>query len=72
MGCGSSAGQGDWVIEDEEVSRPKRVERPALDGLSVADLRLYVGDLQAEIARAEEAIAHKEGARGHADSFFRT
>ena len=57
--------------DEEEVLRPKRVERPALDGLSVAELRGYIGELQAEIARAEAAIGHKEGARGHADSFFR-
>ena len=58
-------------MKDEEELRPKRVERPVLDGLSVADLRAYIGELQNEIARAQGAIAHKEGARGHADSFFR-
>ena len=57
--------------DEEEVLRPKRVERPILDVLSVADLRAYIGELQSEIARAEGAIAQKEGARGHADSFFR-
>ena len=59
------------MLEDEESLRPKRVERVVLDVLSVADLRAYIGELQAEIARAEAAIAHKEGARGVADSFFR-
>ena len=58
-------------MEDEESSRPKRVEQPVLDVLSVADLRAYIGELQSEIARTEAAIARKEGARGHADSFFR-
>ncbi len=56
---------------DEEELRPKRVERPVLDTLSVADLRLYIAELQQEIARTEAAIAQKEGARGVADSFFR-
>ena len=59
------------MLEDEESLRPKRMERVVLDVLSVADLRAYIGELQAEIARAEAAIAHKEGARGVADSFFR-
>lgn len=58
-------------MEDEEVSRPKRVERPVLDGMSVADLRAYIAELQAEIARTEAAITHKEGARGFAASFFK-
>ncbi len=59
------------MIEDEESVAKKRVERPVLELLSVADLRAYIGELQAEIARAEAAITHKEGARGLADSFFR-
>ncbi len=57
--------------DDEEIPRPKRVERPPLDALSVADLRDYIAELQSEIARAEAAIEHKQGARGVADSFFR-
>ncbi len=59
------------MMEDEESQRPKRVERVLLDVLSVADLRAYIGELQAEIARTEAAIAQKQGARGLADSFFR-
>ena len=58
-------------MTDEEELRPRRVERPVLDVLSVADLRAYIVELQSEIARAEVAIAKKDGARGHADSFFR-
>jgi len=59
------------MIEDEENLTPKRLERPVLDRLSIADLRAYIGELTAEIARAEAVIASKEGARGHADSFFK-
>ena len=58
-------------MNDEEELRPRRVERPVLDLLSVADLRAYIAELQAEIVRTEAAIAKKDGARGHADSFFR-
>ena len=62
------------MIEDEEVrpAKPGRLEKLPLDTLSVANLRDYIAELRAEIARAEAAIAHKEGARGLADSFFKT
>jgi uncharacterized small protein (DUF1192 family) len=59
---------------EEEESRPKKqvfIEQRMLDPMSVADLRLYIEALSAEIARAEEAIARKEGARGHADRYFK-
>ncbi len=71
MGREAAVGQDGEAMQDEESVTPKRVEQKALDVLSVADLRGYIGELQAEIARAEAAIASKEGARGHADSFFR-
>ncbi len=61
------------MIEDEEVrpARKGRLEMLPLDPLSVADLRSYISELQAEITRAEHAIAKKDGARGLADSFFK-
>jgi uncharacterized small protein (DUF1192 family) len=61
------------MTEDEEV-RPaikNRLEIQSLDPLSVADLRSYISELQAEIARTEAAIGKKDGARGFADSFFK-
>jgi uncharacterized small protein (DUF1192 family) len=59
---------------DEEEIRPKKhvlLEKPPLDPLSVADLRGYIVDLQAEITRVEAAIAKKQGAKGAAESFFK-
>jgi uncharacterized small protein (DUF1192 family) len=61
------------MLDDEEVSpaKKRRLEQALLDPLSVTDLRAYISELQTEIARAEAAIAKKEGARGVADSFFK-
>ena len=59
---------------DEEESRVKKqgfIEQRVLDPMSVSDLRLYIEALQAEIARVEAAITGKQGARGHADQFFK-
>jgi uncharacterized small protein (DUF1192 family) len=61
------------MLEDEEI-RPKKhslIEKPLLDPLSVDDLRTYIADLRAEIVRTEAAIEKKQGAKGHADSFFK-
>ena len=61
-------------MQDDEEIRPKKhvlVEKPPLDPLSVADLQAYIADLRAEISRAEAAIEKKQGAKGHADSFFK-
>jgi uncharacterized small protein (DUF1192 family) len=70
---GTMAGQGGSMLDDEELSPAKkhRLDLFPLDPLSVADLRDYISQLQAEIARTEAAIAKKQGARGHADSFFK-
>jgi uncharacterized small protein (DUF1192 family) len=61
------------MLDEEEISPRKHVllEKPPLDRLNVDDLQGYIADLRAEIARAEEAIAKKQGAKGHADSFFK-
>ncbi len=67
-----------WVkviaMHDDEEIRPKKhvlVDMPPLDPLSVDDLQGYIADLKAEISRAEAAIGKKQGAKGHADSFFK-
>lgn len=65
---------------DEEESSPKKQvfndqrmldPPPVLAGMSVADLQSYIAALHSEIARAQAEIANRQGARGHADSFFR-
>jgi uncharacterized small protein (DUF1192 family) len=60
------------MIEDEDLPRKRaRLERPVLDSWGVEELRDYIGELQAEITRAEAEIARKQGHRSAADAFFR-
>jgi uncharacterized small protein (DUF1192 family) len=56
--------------EDLEPQRKKPAQKP-LDGLSIEELQRYIGDLRAEIARAEAAIAAKRAHRSGAESLFR-
>jgi uncharacterized small protein (DUF1192 family) len=58
--------------EDEPTPVLRRVNPISLDPLGVAELRDYITELQAEIARTEAAIARKEGHRGAAERFFRS
>lgn len=58
----------------EEEARPKpsaRLGAAALADWSEGELRAYITDLQAEILRAEAAIAARERQREAADAFFR-
>lgn len=60
------------MVEDEErARRPASFTPAALDRWDVQDLRDYIAALQAEIARAEAAIAAREAQRNAADAFFR-
>ncbi len=60
------------MMEDEERPRPPARFTPLpLDGLGVEELRAYIAALQAEIARAEAAIAARQAQRSAADAFFR-
>ena len=58
----------------DEDDRPKpqtRLQPAVLDRWDVEELRDYIAALQAEIARAEAAIAAKEAQKRAADAFFR-
>lgn len=44
---------------------------PSLEGWSVEELRGYVAALQAEIGRAEAAIARQDHLRNAAEAFFK-
>ena len=57
--------------DEEAPPKPRRVTTLPLDPLGVGELRDYIAELEAEIARAEAAITQKQDHRGVADSFFR-
>ena len=61
------------MIEEDEgpVRKRSRLERLVLDTLGVAELREYIDELKAEIARVEADIDRKQGHRSAADAFFR-
>lgn len=60
------------MFEEEPRPQPRERFQPArLADWAEADLRAYIGDLTAEIARAEAAITARAQQRAAADSFFR-
>jgi uncharacterized small protein (DUF1192 family) len=62
------------MARDEDDAPPRgrvRLEKLVLDTLSVDELRDYIGELRAEIARVEADIERKGSHRGAAEAFFR-
>jgi uncharacterized small protein (DUF1192 family) len=61
------------MIEDEEgpVRKRVRLEKLVLDTLGIAELREYIDELKAEVARVEADIERKHGHRSAADAFFK-
>jgi uncharacterized small protein (DUF1192 family) len=57
--------------QDELPRRRQVLEKPRFDGWDVGQLREYIAELQAEIARAEAGIEAREGHRAAAEAFFR-
>lgn len=59
-------------MEEPEGPRPANpFVPPVIDRWGVEELRGYVLDLRAEIARAEREIAKRDAHRSAADAFFR-
>ncbi|MBV8913384.1 MAG: DUF1192 domain-containing protein [Acetobacteraceae bacterium] len=56
--------------DDEPRARPRFTPLP-LDRLGVEELEAYIGELRAEIARAEGEISRKRDLRSAADTFFK-
>lgn len=60
------------IFEDEPRPKPRTAFQPApLEGWAEDDLRAYIGELRAEIARAEATIAARAHQRAAAEAFFR-
>ena len=57
---------------DDLEPRAAKAVLKDLDAMSIEALGDYIAGLQAEIARAEAAIAAKKAARAGADAFFKT
>ncbi len=61
------------MIDEDEgpVRKRARLERLVLDTWGIAELREYIDELKAEIARVEADIDKKQGHRSAADAFFK-
>ena len=57
--------------EDSPVRKRIRLEKLVLDSLGIEEMRDYIAELRAEIARVEADIERKQGHRSAADAFFR-
>ncbi len=57
---------------DDLEPRNKKPAPKDLEVMSIEALREYIEEMQAEIARAEEAIAVKQEARKGAESVFKS
>ena len=61
------------MFDEDEPPRPKHRLTPLiLDTLGVEEMREYIAELRAEIARVEADISKKQGHRSSAEAFFKT
>jgi len=58
--------------EDLEPVKAKSFEGKVFDTFSIEEIEAYIGELKAEIARAEAAIGAKRGFRDSAEDVFRS
>lgn len=56
--------------DDDFDPKTKKMKQRPLDRLSVPELREYIADMKAEIARVEADIAKKEKSKSAADALF--
>jgi uncharacterized small protein (DUF1192 family) len=57
--------------DDLPVRKRTRLEKLVLDTLGIEEMRDYIEELRAEIARVEADIDRKQSHRSAADAFFR-
>lgn len=60
------------ITDDDTDPKTRRAKPRLLDNMSVADLKEYVQQLQAEIMRAEAEIAKKEKHKNAVDAVFKS
>jgi uncharacterized small protein (DUF1192 family) len=60
------------MLTDDDEPRNKPAKPKPLDGLSVDDLKTYIADLEAEIARAEAAMKAKQAHIAAMAALFKT
>lgn len=59
-------------MDTDDLDPPRPVLEPVnLEVMSIEALEAYIGDLEAEIGRARDAIAGKRSARNDADAVFK-
>ncbi len=59
-------------MDTDDLEPEKKKPAPKnLEVLSIEALGQYIGELEAEIARAREAISAKQGAQSDAEQFFK-
>jgi len=58
--------------DDLEPPKPKRLEPPVLEEMSIQDLEEDMAGLEQQAAKARAMIEGKQAARGSADSVFKT
>jgi uncharacterized small protein (DUF1192 family) len=66
--------EGERMAHDDEDLPPRkraRLEKLVLDTLGIEELRDYIDELRAEIARVEADIDRKGSHRSAAEAFFR-
>jgi hypothetical protein len=59
------------MIEEEGPRPTGRFQPPVIDRWDEADLRAYIEQLRAEIARAEAEIGKRQASKAAADLFFK-
>ncbi len=57
-------------LDDLEAKR-EEPQPKNLEEMSIEALKIYIAEMEAEIARVREAIAAKEDARSGAETFFK-
>lgn len=68
----SDRDRGGQAMEPDELQPiPKQPAPRNLDEMSIAALREYIAELEAEIARVRNAIQHKQAARSGAQQLFK-